>query len=400
MKEIRKNLEKRMGLKGMPLLVRAGRMCIRILEFLSRSLSGSEERRVRALIKDFYSQQDENEQDFEKAKCQLNEAKTTKELERLKDKIAELEERNKKIFLNLKVEIDKAKTVCLNKSRTGKKFCPVIDVHVHTIEEEYLKKAGADYCWFLDGYFSADEEMFTKIKNLPWVLACLGTPRWSASQMMPEVNESYIREIHSKGYRGFGEFKTSSSAPPQWKESFNTSFDEERFEVIYKTCGELGMPILFHMEVPATDGYPGFILGDINAYERMLKKYPQTVFIAHSCGWWRYIDSNEPELPRYPATPIKESGRMEEILNKYPNAYADLSGCSGSIALQRDLDFARGFLTRNYKKLLFGTDYLWSPEIVPLDYLEVFHVLDLEKEVFESIVYKNALSIIPAELRR
>ena len=38
--------------------------------------------------------------------------------------------------------------------------------------------------------------------------------------------------------------------------------------------------------------------------------------------------------------------------------YADLSAGSGYVAMTRDPEFTQGFIERNWRKLLFATDYL------------------------------------------
>jgi predicted TIM-barrel fold metal-dependent hydrolase len=43
-------------------------------------------------------------------------------------------------------------------------------------------------------------------------------------------------------------------------------------------------------------------------------------------------------------------------MDRYPNLYADMSAGSGFGALTRDEDFTAGFLERNRKQLLFGSD--------------------------------------------
>ncbi|MGD2144441.1 MAG: amidohydrolase family protein [Anaerolineae bacterium] len=381
-----------MGCEGLGFYLRARRMCIRELEFLVPQLSGSEWRRVTGLIDELHCQLARREDDFDTARIGLDGADTDLQLKQLEKDILALEEWDKTTASTVQQEIDKAKVVALENRGSRAKPCPVIDVHVHNPSKEYLARVRADHCWWLNGRIE-------QAGDYPWTLACFTAPLGGGPEESvkgsPELTESSIRDMYDQGYRGYGEFKTSSSAPYEWQPYWKTSFDEERFQAIYRTCGELGMPVLFHMEVPAPDGYAGFILGDLDAYERMLERYPETIFIAHSHGWWRHIDADEANLPRLPTTPIKGKGTAEGILTKYPNAYCDLSGCSGSISLQRDLRFAKGFLTRNYAKVLFGTDYLWSPRALGLNYLEALQVLGLAPEVFEAIVWQNALRIVP-----
>ena len=64
-------------------------------------------------------------------------------------------------------------------------------------------------------------------------------------------------------------------------------------------------------------------------------------------------------------------GRVAELLEQYPNMYADLSAYSCHRALTRDLRYAREFLAKFSHKLMFGTDrfvngYMETPVTIAL----------------------------------
>ena len=125
----------------------------------------------------------------------------------------------------------------------------------------------------------------------------------------------------------------------------------------------------------------------------MIKKYSKTIFVAHGPHWWAEISADvKPEdLSGYPKGPVKP-GRVEELLQKYSNLYADLSAGSGYNALSRDPEYARGFLERNSGKLLFATDLLEeNQEVKILGFLEK---MNLKTETYEKILHKNAEKLL------
>ena len=163
-----------------------------------------------------------------------------------------------------------------------------------------------------------------------------------------------IQQWVDRGAKGFGEHKPG------------VPVDHPGSQEIYAVCGELKLPVLFHMEAGAqprnTDapGLPGL--------DKMLKTFPDTVFIGHGPGWWASIsgDVTTPEqLAGYPKTKVAPGGAMDRLMEAYPNIYSDLSAGSGNGALARDLDFAKGFITRRADRIMFGSDYLAPGQVVP-----------------------------------
>jgi predicted TIM-barrel fold metal-dependent hydrolase len=58
----------------------------------------------------------------------------------------------------------------------------------------------------------------------------------------------------------------------------------------------------------------------------------------------------------YPKGPVTPGGLTDRYLSDYPNMYGDLSAGSGLNALTRDEAFARDFIRRHQRKLLYGSD--------------------------------------------
>ena len=187
------------------------------------------------------------------------------------------------------------------------------------------------------------------------------------------IIEMYV----SKGCKGFGE------------ELAGLYVDDPRLQRIYRAAAELDIPILMHL-----DAYRNIDEVGLPRFEAMAKKYPKTTFIAHGPHWWAEIsgDVKEEDRSSYPKGPATPGGKVEYLLQRYSNVYADLSADSGLNALERDPEFAKGFLERNSAKLLFGTDLLWmGQEIRITKFLEE---MELSERTYRHILHQNAESLL------
>lgn len=151
-----------------------------------------------------------------------------------------------------------------------------------------------------------------------------------------------IRAYHLLGCRGIGEQKE------------HLPLNDRRVEAVIALCDELNWPITIHFQ----DGKNGYNQGLSEHLEPYLKKYRRVRIIGHAQTWWANISADVPpaEKSLYPKGPVKPGGLLDKLMGDYPNLYADLSAGSGFNALSRDEDFTAGFLERNSKQLLFGSD--------------------------------------------
>ncbi len=193
----------------------------------------------------------------------------------------------------------------------------------------------------------------------------------------PEVLRSAVK-IH--GVRVCGEWK------------FRIPFDDPRSLEVFHVAGELGLPVVLHLDVPyliqenRRTYQPAWYGGTVENLERALKACPETIFIGHAPGFWREISAdaqNDPSL--YPRGPLAEGkGRLYQLFHDHPNLMADLSAGSGLAALRRDPAHAVCFLTEFSDRLLFARDY-YGRELH-----EFLQTLDLSQEVVDRIYYRNA----------
>jgi len=199
-------------------------------------------------------------------------------------------------------------------------------------------------------YYVLSSQVISACRRFPHRLVpfCCVDPRRGPADTSTDflgLIERYVR----KGARGFGEHLAGLPV------------DDPRSMKIYEACGYLGIPVLLHMDnLRNTDsvGLPRF--------ERVLRTLPGTTFLAHGPGWWREISGEVDPKATYPTGPVKEGGRVAELLSAFDNVYGDLSAMSGYNALERDMAHAEDFLREFSRKLLFGTDCIHPGQELPI----------------------------------
>jgi predicted TIM-barrel fold metal-dependent hydrolase len=180
----------------------------------------------------------------------------------------------------------------------------------------------------------------------------------------------------------------------EWK--FRIPFDDPRCILLFRAAGELGLPVVLHLDVPFLpdeNGHPQYqpswYGGTVDNLERALLACPETIFIGHAPGFWREISSDaSTDGQIYPRGPVSAPGRLHRLLESYNNLYADLSAGSGRFALERAPDHAAKFLADFSSKLLFARDEYGS------ELHKVLSALNLETEVIENIYWRNAEKLV------
>ena len=188
-----------------------------------------------------------------------------------------------------------------------------------------------------------------------------------------------LKRYKQAGARGFGEHK------------WGGPIDDPRNIALMQACGEVGLPVLFHLDNDRNTDQPG-----LPGLERVLQAAPETTMIGHGPGWWASISGavKQSEMGGYPQGDVAPGGALDRLLGKYPNLYADLSAGSGHNAIRRDLEHGRQFLQRHSQKILFGTDYLAEKQTV--NQFDLFHELELPADVEAKIFRDNAAKLVAA----
>ena len=186
-----------------------------------------------------------------------------------------------------------------------------------------------------------------------------------------------LNKYVDQGAKGFGEHKPG------------VRIDDARNMTIYTACGELKLPILFHLDEQRNRDAPG-----LPGLENALKQHPDTQFIGHGPGWWASISGNvkQADLALYPEGPVAPGGAIDALMDRYPNLHGDLSAGSGARAISRDLIFGREFLVRRADRLMFGTDFLAPGQDVPQ--LTLFRQLQLPSDVQAKVFRDNARKLL------
>jgi predicted TIM-barrel fold metal-dependent hydrolase len=133
------------------------------------------------------------------------------------------------------------------------------------------------------------------------------------------------------------------------EQKFGVPVDAPAMHRIYGVARAFRVPVLIHFE------HEKYNLG-IGNFEAILRAYPDVTFIGHAQTWWSNISKGGDPADLYPIGKVTPGGLTDRLLSDYGNLYGDLSAGSGLNALRRDAEFARGFLARHRRKLIWGSD--------------------------------------------
>lgn len=292
----------------------------------------------------------------------------------------------------------------------------VVDSHQHTLWHyrndagliKDMDEHGIDYAWLLSWEIHPDEHSphYVRVLN-PIHVRPDGTHRGIPLEDLVLTRDRYPDRFvlgfcpHPLMGDAVGRLQAAAGiygvkVCGEWK--FRIPFDDPRCLLLFRAAGELGMPVVLHLDVPfRADGKGGSIYdptwygGTVENLSRALSACPETTFIGHAPGFWREISGNADEDPsNYPSGPVIGRGRLYDLFERHPNLYADLSAGSGRMALSRDPEHARVFLEAFSDRLLFARDYYGG------ELHEFLKTVDLKPETRAAIYYGNAERLVPA----
>jgi predicted TIM-barrel fold metal-dependent hydrolase len=133
------------------------------------------------------------------------------------------------------------------------------------------------------------------------------------------------------------------------EQKFGVECDSPAMQRLYAMAADYRVPILMHWQHKMYNY--GF-----ERFDRMLEKYPRTIFIGHAQTWWANVGQNQNQDLLYPKGKVTPGGLTDRYLRDYPNMYGDFSAGSGLNSLTRDEEHARAFLERHQDKLFYGSD--------------------------------------------
>lgn len=189
-----------------------------------------------------------------------------------------------------------------------------------------------------------------------------------------------LKEYADMGCKGFGEILA------------NVTTHDPRMHGIYRACGKLGFPIVMDFRAGATVG----VIDPVGMpyLEKCLRAFPDTIFVGHGPSWWAEISADvTPEQKHgYPQGPLQVPSKMDQLLETFPNLYADLSANSAYNALTRDPVYSRQFVRKHYCKLLFGLDRFVREEEPRM--IELLRSMDLPPPMEQAVFAGNARTLL------
>ncbi len=270
----------------------------------------------------------------------------------------------------------------------------VIDIHNHPNWHGHdvdtlvrnMDQHGIEKTWLLSWEISREEFNAAPVYHECMDPRGLCAPLWMVVEGMhrhparfiggwaPDPRDRYVRaklksavKIH--GIKVYGELKC------------RMRYDDPDAIAVYRYCGKIGMPVLFHLQddvLPvkpfdeSIQSWPEWYGGDIGVVDTMCRLCPDTNFIGHAPGFWRAISGDSPRDPAgYPKGPVKPGGALIKLLRKHKNLHCDLSAGSGANALERDLRHARKFVLEFQDRIMFGRDYFDRRQFNVLEKLEL-----------------------------
>jgi predicted TIM-barrel fold metal-dependent hydrolase len=266
----------------------------------------------------------------------------------------------------------------------------LIDCHAHTnwldmdtdAWAAHFRRIGVDKVWLLacsgqnalrremDGDFSTEGVLEAAAAYPDLFIPFCSVLPWERDAV------EQIERAVERGCKGFGEHK------------IRLCIDNPDCVRMFEACGEMGLPVLFHMDVPLPDSDMWFNV-DASRLPWVLDHCSETTFIGHGPAFWREISGDAAKCPdAYPTGPVVEGGLLPELLDDFENLYCDLSAGSGLNAIQRDEGFGPHFLTEYSHRCMYGTDY---HDTALIDHLRS---LKLPADVFERIAHENAEALL------
>ena len=178
----------------------------------------------------------------------------------------------------------------------------------------------------------------------------------------------------------------------------NLWWDDDRVLNMLSHIEKAGLPMIFHVASHDRGMYGLVDQIGLPKLEKVLQLFPKLQFIGHSMAFWSAIDGGvtEEEWMGYPKGPVREGGRLIELLRKYDNLWGDISAGSGHNAFARDAEFGYWMMEEFQDRLLFGTDICTPgqerPQVGLLnDALTGSHI---SPQAYEKITHENAEKLL------
>ena len=194
-----------------------------------------------------------------------------------------------------------------------------------------------------------------------------------------------LSHFKESGFKGLGEYFP------------NLPFDDPLNMNVFRWVEEIGFPLTFHIATAIGGQYGCYDEVGLPRLEKVLKAFPNLVFLGHSQPFWAEIGSDVTEENRagYPKGKVAP-GRIVELMRRYPNLHGDLAAASGFNAISRDPEFGYRFMEEFQDRLYFGTDIANVPQKMPQ--VAYFRKLKderlISRDACEKIAWRNAARLL------
>ncbi len=336
--------------------------------------------------------------------------------------------------------------------RTEAKF-PVVDVHTHffyrlrgneqAIDDfvELMNRNNIAVCASLDGklgdqldhhikdLWTKHRDRFVIYTNIDWrgSGAADDPSTWACHEpgFATRTSELIRKAVLEKGVSGLKIFKQFGLEYRNPDGSL-IKIDDPRWDPIWKTCGELSIPIIIHTGDPAAFFDP---IDETNERWEELSRHPDWSFHGEKFpARASLLEARNRVIARHPQTQFigahiannsEDLAEVSKWLDAYPNLWVEPA--SRINELGRQPYTSRDFFIRYADRILFGTDgpwpetrihYYWrffetrdenfpySEKEPPPQGLWTIDGIDLPDDVLEKLYYKNAAKLIPGVAER
>ena len=329
---------------------------------------------------------------------------------------------------------------------------PVVDMHTHFFHRlkhsadqldhfvELMNRHNIAVCASLDGrlgetftehrkyLWTRYQDRFLIFVNVDWVGS--GNPgkpeTWDcqrpgfARRVAQQLTEA--KKQGASGLKLFKQFGLGYRNP----DGTLLQIDDPRWDLIWKTCGTLGFPVLVHTADPIAFFHP---IDATNERWEELSRHPEWSFPADKFpSRGQLLDARNRVIARHPKTIFigahmanssEDLATVSQWLDRYPNLYVEPASRIGELGRQPYT--ARKFCIKYADRILFGTDGPW-PEKRLTYYWRFFETLDeyfpysekpfppqgfwriygigLPDAVLRKIYHENAIRLIPGLKQR
>jgi uncharacterized protein len=250
---------------------------------------------------------------------------------------------NRREFLGTAITLAAGSSLTAQDSNAALWGGPVLDIHLHLRQNvegnlSHMDGSGVTKAVLLANVAAGDRARDAIVKHPERFVRFV-----SVDVTVPDA-VALLTQAVKDGALGFGEIKSQvEAAGPEMQR-------------VYAAAAELNVPITIHFQEVSQPGSPGTYNTGLKKFDTMLKKYPRTKFIGHADAFWANVSADYAEDTSYPKGRITPGGVTDRFLGDYPNLFADMSANSANNFLNRDSEFAGGFLVRHQDKLMFGSD--------------------------------------------